>query len=181
MIRLLNDIRRWWLLSLAILLLGMGWAWASRVSPSVADVGQIPSPREGFPAPDFTLATLDGAPVSLAAQRGKVVIVNLWASWCIPCRTEAGQLAALKARGIPVVGVAIRDRGEDVADFLGQYGDPFERIGSDPTSQVQFQLGSSGVPETYVVDGKGVIRHQHIGAIMDQDMATIIAAYEAAK
>jgi cytochrome c biogenesis protein CcmG/thiol:disulfide interchange protein DsbE len=88
---------------------------------------------------------------------------------------------ALKRQGLPIQGVAIRDRSDDVAGFLAQWGDPFDRIGADPESRVQFALGSSGVPETFVVDGKGVIRHQHIGDIRPEDMATIIAAYEAAR
>ena len=77
---------------------------------------------------------------------------------------------ALKRRGVPIDGVAIRDRSEDVARFLAEWGDPFERIGADPASRVQFALGSSGVPETFVVDGKGVIRHQHIGDIRPENV-----------
>jgi cytochrome c biogenesis protein CcmG/thiol:disulfide interchange protein DsbE len=82
---------------------------------------------------------------------------------------------------VPIDGVAIRDRSEDVAGFLAEWGDPFERIGADPASRVQFALGSSGVPETFVVDGKGVIRHQHIGDIRPENVPEILAAYEAAK
>ena len=71
----------------------------------------------------------------------------------------------LKASGVPIEGIAVRDTPEDVADFLARNGDPYERIGSDPQSEVQIALGSSGVPESFVVDGKGVIRYQHIGPI----------------
>jgi cytochrome c biogenesis protein CcmG/thiol:disulfide interchange protein DsbE len=88
---------------------------------------------------------------------------------------------ALKRRGVPIDGVAIRDRSEDVARFLAESGDPFERIGADPASRVQFALGSSGVPETFVVDGKGVIRHQHIGDIRPENVEQIVAAWEAAR
>jgi len=144
----------------------------------------IKSQMIGKAMPDFALAAAvpSHAPVTSANLKdGRPHLVNVFASWCVPCKAEAAQLAALKRRGIPIEGIAIRDRGEDVARFLADWGDPFERIGSDPTSRVQFMLGSSGVPETYVVDGRGVIRHQHIGAIMDQDVADLVRAYEAAK
>jgi cytochrome c biogenesis protein CcmG/thiol:disulfide interchange protein DsbE len=88
---------------------------------------------------------------------------------------------ALKARGVPIDAIAVRDKPEDLARFLAQHGDPFERIGDDPRSQVQFALGSAGVPETFVVDGKGIIRHQHVGAITDADVPKLLAEWEAAK
>jgi cytochrome c biogenesis protein CcmG/thiol:disulfide interchange protein DsbE len=148
------------------------------------DDGLIRSQMIGKPMPDFALqAAVPGhGPLASADLRtGQPHLVNVFASWCVPCKAEAAQLGALKRRGIPIEGIAIRDRSEDVAQFLAEWGDPFDRIGADPTSRVQFLLGSSGVPETYVVDGKGVIRKQHIGAIMDQDMSDIVAAWEAAK
>ena len=88
-----------------------------------------------------------------------------------------------KARppGIPIDGVAVRDRPQDLAGFLATYGDPFRAIGADNDRRVQLALGSAGVPETFVVDGRGIIRHQHIGAIMPQDMASILATHEAAR
>ena len=144
----------------------------------------IRSQMIGKPMPEFALAaSLPSHPPLSAAdlRKGSPRLVNVFASWCIPCRAEAPQLMALKQRGIPIDGVAIRDRSEDVAAFLAEWGDPFERIGADPTSKVQFALGSSGVPETFVVDGKGVIRHQHIGDIRPEDVPTILAAWEAAK
>ncbi len=144
----------------------------------------IRSQMIGKPMPDFALQPSvpnhDGLAIA-DLRSGKPRLVNVFASWCIPCRAEAPQLMALKQRGVPIEGVAIRDRSEDVAGFLASYGDPFDRIGADPESRVQFALGSSGVPETFVVDGKGVIRHQHIGDIRPEDMANIVAAYEAAR
>jgi cytochrome c biogenesis protein CcmG/thiol:disulfide interchange protein DsbE len=82
---------------------------------------------------------------------------------------------------VPIDGIAIRDRPEDVAAFLAGWGDPFERIGADPTSKVQFALGSSGVPETFVVDGQGIIRHQHIGDVRPEDVPKLVAAWEATR
>jgi len=138
----------------------------------------------GRALPEFTLAAAVPSHPPLTAQdlrRGEPRLLNVFASWCGPCVTEAPQLMALKQRGIPIDAIAIRDRPEDVAAFLARYGDPFARIGSDPDTQVQIALGSSGVPETFVVDGRGIIRHQHIGPITDQNLPEILAAYEAAR
>jgi cytochrome c biogenesis protein CcmG/thiol:disulfide interchange protein DsbE len=92
----------------------------------------------------------------------------------VPCAAEAPQLARLEASGANIVAVAIRDRPEDVARFLAQYGNPFSRIGKDDISAVQLSIGSSGVPETFVIDGRGVIRYQHIGDIRDGDVAVLL-------
>ena len=159
---------------LAIFLFGLGR------EPETA----IRSQMIGKKMPEFALqAVLPSHPPLSAAdlRSGRPRLVNVFASWCIPCRAEAPQLMALKSRGVPIDGVAIRDRPEDVATFLAKWGDPFDRIGADPTSKVQFALGSSGVPETFVVDGKGIIRHQHIGDVRPEDVAAILAAYEAAQ
>jgi cytochrome c biogenesis protein CcmG/thiol:disulfide interchange protein DsbE len=107
--------------------------------------------------------------------------VNVFASWCVPCITEVKVLQSLKARGVHIEGIAIRDREEDLADFLARNGDPYERIGNDMQSEVQISLGSSGVPESFVVDGKGVIRYQHIGPIEASDVPTILSKLEQAR
>jgi cytochrome c biogenesis protein CcmG/thiol:disulfide interchange protein DsbE len=138
----------------------------------------------GQPLPEFSLApAMPGRPgLSTAAlRRGEPHIVNVFASWCAPCRVEAPQLDALARRGVPVVGIAIRDREQDLAQFLATYGDPFRAIGADVDRRVQMDIGSAGVPETFVIDGRGIIRHQHIGAITDADLPGLIAAYEAAR
>jgi len=105
---------------------------------------------------------------------GKVHLVNIFASWCVPCAAEAPQLAQLQQRGVLIDGIAVRDARPDVDDFLAKFGNPYARIGLDARSVMQFYLGSSGVPESYVVDGKGVIRYQHWGPIMPQDMDDIL-------
>ena len=145
---------------------------------------EIRSRMIGKAMPDFALepAVASHPPLAAANLRGgKPRLVNVFASWCVPCKAEAPQLMALKRAGVPIDAIAIRDRPEDVARFLAEWGDPFERIGADPASRVQFALGSSGVPETFVVDGKGVIRHQHIGDIRPENVAEILQAWRGAK
>ena len=97
---------------------------------------------------------------------------------------RAGLSSADLATGQPrlvIDGIAIRDRPEDVADFLRRHGDPYGRIGADMDSAVQLALGSSGVPESFVVDGRGIIRHQHVGAIAAKDIPAILAELEKAR
>ena len=148
-----------------------------------------PTPREvrsaliGKPVPEFNLppatANLPGLARADLAD-GNVRLVNIFASWCVPCAVEAPQLAALKAAGVNLVGVAIRDQPAELKAFLARNGNPFSRIGADNVSAIQFQLGSSGVPESFVVDGKGVIRYQHIGEIRAEHVPLILAEIEQA-
>lgn len=145
---------------------------------------KIPSRLVGKPVPAFALpAALPQKPGLKTADftRGEPRVLNVFASWCIPCIAEAPQLLELARQGIPIDAVAIRDRPEDIANFLSRWGDPYQRIGSDLDSRVQLALGSSGVPETFVIDGKGVIRYQHIGDIRPEHVTEIIRAYEEAK
>ena len=147
------------------------------------DDATITSKMIGTPVPAFALpAAVPDVPALASADlaHGRTHLVNFFASWCVPCAAEAPQLQGLAMQGVPIVGIAIRDKPEDVADFLRRHGNPYARIGSDVASQVQMALGSSGVPETFVVDGRGVIRLQKIGPIGDGDMAAIVSAVKAA-
>ena len=138
----------------------------------------------GKPVPEFALqpAVPSHPPLTSAdLKTGEPRLLNVFASWCVPCVAEAPQLMELKRRGIPIDAIAIRDRPQDVAAFLARHGDPYQRIAGDPQTQVQIALGSSGVPETFVVDGQGIIRHQHIGDIRAEHIPDIIKAYEAAR
>jgi cytochrome c biogenesis protein CcmG/thiol:disulfide interchange protein DsbE len=143
----------------------------------------IPSALIGQQMPDFTLApAMAGRPGLSSAElrQGRPRLINIFASWCIPCRQEAPQLEELARRGIPIDGIAVRDRPEDLSRFLASYGDPFRSIGADVDRRVQLNLGSAGVPETFIIDGRGIIRHQHIGPINAADMPAIVAAFEEA-
>ena len=166
---------------LALLLLFLAFvAWRLTIPADTT----IRSKLEGKPVPAFALppaiagrATFGSADLATGQPR----IVNFFASWCVPCIAEAPVLRDLKAKGVRIDGIAVRDRPEDVADFLKENGDPYQRIGSDTQSSVQMTLGSSGVPESFVVDGRGIIRYQHIGPIMPQDLDRVLAELEKAK
>lgn len=139
---------------------------------------EVASAMIGKPLPEFALrpAAADRPGLTRADMAdGKPRLLNVFASWCLPCAVEAPQLAALRAEGIEIAGVAIRDRPEDVAAFLNRNGNPFARIGADDRSEVQFGIGSSGVPETFVIDGRGTIRYQHIGEIRPEHLELLRA------
>jgi cytochrome c biogenesis protein CcmG/thiol:disulfide interchange protein DsbE len=145
---------------------------------------QIPSQLVGRPVPAFVLApALPGKPglSSTDLANGQPRLVNVFASWCVPCIAEAPLLLELKRQGVVIDAIAVRDRPDDVAEFLSRHGDPFDRIGSDPESRVQLALGSSGVPETFILDGRGVIRYQHMGPIEAGDLTTILREWEGAR
>lgn len=144
----------------------------------------IPSKMVSKPLPQFALPA--GAPgaqglSSADFAQGEPRLLNVFASWCVPCAAEAPQLMQLAQAGVKIDAIAIRDRPEDVAGFLSRWGNPYDRIGSDTQSKVQIAMGSAGVPETFVVDGKGIIRHQHIGEIRPEDVPAILAAVKAAR
>ena len=144
------------------------------VKPASRDV---PSRLIGQPLPQFDLpAVAQGRPGLSRAQMadGKPRLLNIFASWCVPCAAESLQLAALAAQGAEIDGIAVRDHKEDLAAFLARNGNPFTRIGGDDVSAVQMAIGSSGVPETFVIDGKGIIRYQHIGDIRPEDVPMLL-------
>lgn len=143
----------------------------------------IRSRLAGQPVPQFALsAALPGKPgLASTDLKGHPRLVNLFASWCVPCVAEAPVLQQLKRRGVVIDGIAIRDRPEDLAAFLSAHGNPFERIGADDRSRVQLALGSAGVPESFVIDARGMIRYQHVGPIEPADVPVILAQLEKAR
>jgi cytochrome c biogenesis protein CcmG/thiol:disulfide interchange protein DsbE len=138
---------------------------------------EVASAMIGKSLPQFDLPPAIADRPGLATSHftdGKPRLLNVFASWCIPCAVESPQLAALAQQGVEIDGIAIRDRPEDVRAFLARNGNPFARIGKDDVSKVQLAIGSSGVPETFVIDGKGTIRYQHIGEIRPEQVPLIL-------
>jgi len=126
-------------------------------------------------APSYNLERLGGgAPVTNADTNGRAHLVNLFASWCTPCRAEHEHLMALRARGVTIVGVAYKDRPEATARFLNELGDPFSAVGLDPNGRFALELGTTGVPETFVVDGDGRIVAVHRGPLTREVVEDLI-------
>jgi cytochrome c biogenesis protein CcmG, thiol:disulfide interchange protein DsbE len=134
-----------------------------------ANPRDIPSPLIGRPAPGFALTTFGGQPLALEAHRGKVVVVNFWASWCYPaCYEEAPVLEASwrawRERGVAVIGVDMQDTEDKARKFIADFGLTFPNA-PDPAGKVAIDYGVYGVPETFFIDRQGRIRAKHVGAV----------------
>jgi cytochrome c biogenesis protein CcmG/thiol:disulfide interchange protein DsbE len=164
------------LLPIALFLVLAGYFWLALTSGR--DPHDLPSAMIDKPAPVFALAGIDGAQgVDRAAVAGGgITIVNFFASWCIPCRVEHPLLMGLSQRlGVPLYGIAYKDKPEDTQEFLKQLGDPYRRIGLDESGRVGIDFGVYGVPETYVIDKAGRIRLRHVGPLTADDVAHELA------
>ena len=145
----------------------------------------IPSVLVGKAAPDFALSGIEGLNMpGLAArdlQKGDVTVVNIWASWCVPCRTEAPILLQLAQRkDIRLVGIANKDDPQNAKLFLQEFGNPYAAIGDDRRGRATIDWGVYGVPETFIVDGKGIIRFKVIGGLT-LDLLNTVLPLEIAK
>jgi len=142
---------------------------------SGVDPSEIPSALVGKPAPSFTLPPLDGMNVPGLSQAdlvGHVTLVNVFASWCVPCREEHPVLSALAADPrIRVVGIDYKDDPANARTFLTGLGNPYVAIGTDTRGRTAIDWGVYGVPETFLVDASGVIRHKIIGPLSDAVVA----------
>ncbi|MHA6333964.1 DsbE family thiol:disulfide interchange protein [Qipengyuania sp. CAU 1752] len=153
---------------------------------------QLTQPKEnlvrsamiGKPVPTFDLPGLtEGDPHVTEAifQDGTPKLLNIWASWCAPCIAEVPYLEELAEKGAPIVGSALQDRPQDSAAFLERYGNPYIAIARDQFSELKVAVGSGMVPETFVIDGSGIIRYQHLGPIGSRDVPVILDELEKAR
>lgn len=156
------------------------------------DPSRLPSALLGRPAPPLELAALEGlvrdggaAVPGLTGEMlrsGRVSVVNFWASWCAPCVDEHPILVRLAAQtGVPLYGVNYKDLAANARRFLGRYGNPFAAVGVDANGRAAVDWGVTGMPETFIVDGRGVIVYKHVGPITPAALeAQIIPAIAAA-
>ncbi|MBI3507048.1 MAG: DsbE family thiol:disulfide interchange protein [Proteobacteria bacterium] len=146
----------------AILAAYLGWGLTR-------DPQLVPSALIDRPVPEFALpavAGIDRPGLASATLKGDVSLVNVFASWCPPCRIEHPILVRLAREGdVPVYGINYKDRAEDARRWLGELGNPYRAIGWDFENRVAVDWGVYGAPETFVVDRRGTIRYRHVGAI----------------
>ena len=140
-----------------------------------SDPSLVPSQLADKQAPGFTLPALRAGEPELASAEfaGRPVVINFFASWCIPCRAEHPVLEALNRDGVEVIGIAYKDKPEATLKFLDQFGDPFRRIATDQDGRVGINWGITGVPETYVLDKSGIVRFWQRAPLSEADAAKI--------
>lgn len=150
------------LLAAVALVVALAWPILEGRNPQ-----ELPSVLLDKPVPAFDLPALEPGEPGLASAdlKGKPLLVNVFASWCAPCRAEIPRLQALAGDGVTVYGLAYKDDPVATRRFLEMLGNPYERIGVDRDGRTGIEFGVYGVPETYVIDGDGVIRHRHVGEV----------------
>ncbi len=149
----------------------VGWPGASPMRPPRA----LPSPPVGQPAPAFRLPHLgDGSRVVTPQQMvGQVWVLNVWASWCAPCRDEHPLLLTLaREHGVALVGLSHRDDPRKAHEWLLALGDPYLAVALDIDGRVSTDYGVHGVPQTFVIDRTGIVRHRHVGPLTPQAWST---------
>ncbi|MBS7809890.1 DsbE family thiol:disulfide interchange protein [Roseococcus pinisoli] len=159
---------------------GLGfWAMLRGLGDGSFNPRGVPSALIGKTAPEFSLPGVEGldlpplsSPDLLTFDRP--IVVNFWASWCVPCIVEHPQLMALHRQGVPVLGINYKDRAPDARNFLTRHGNPFTRLGADFPGRTAIDWGVYGVPESYVLDRRGVIRWRWAGPITPEVMSESI-------
>jgi cytochrome c biogenesis protein CcmG, thiol:disulfide interchange protein DsbE len=176
--------RRPWLMALPLLVFAalavLFWLRLGSGDPS-----KIPSALIGRPAPQTALPPLQGLVADGAAVpgldpsmfKGKVSIVNVWASWCVPCHDEAPLLTELaKDKRLQLVGINYKDAPDNARRFLGRYGNPFGIVGVDGNGRAAIEWGVYGVPETFVVGREGTIVYKLVGPVTPENIDTVLKA-----
>jgi cytochrome c biogenesis protein CcmG/thiol:disulfide interchange protein DsbE len=176
--------RRSWLVALPLVgFIALAGIFLARLHGG--DPSKIPSALIGHPAPSTMLPALegltaDGAPVpglDPAAFKGKVSVVNVWASWCVPCHDEAPLLTELgKDTRLQVVGINYKDAPDNARRFLGRYGNPYRVVGVDGNGRASIEWGVYGVPETFVVGRDGAIAYKMVGPVTSENFQTVLKA-----
>lgn len=144
------------------------------------DPSEIPTALKDKPVPDFVMPPVDGLQnmpglASDDLKTGAPTIVNVWASWCGPCRVEHPVLMQLAERDdVRLVGLNYKDAPQNARRFLGTLGNPFQAVGADRTGRTAIDWGVYGVPETFIVDGNGIIRFKYVGPIAPADIENVI-------
>ncbi len=170
---LLAHRLRWFALIIGVVVMGSGGIWASSIPPDESTGGLIPAPRQGFLAPDFELETLSGTDSSIQDFRGSIVILNLWASWCPPCRAEMPALRSIhetyQNEGVVVVGVNMtyQDNVSAATSFIEEYGITFPIL-LDRTGLVGNLYHMRALPTTFLVDRQGVIQEVVVGGPLSE-------------
>ncbi len=152
-----------WSIPLALFVVLVAFLWIGLGK----DPREVPSPLIDKPAPPFTLPQIQGdKPLSSADLKGRVWLLNVWASWCVSCRVEHPLLLQLaKANLVPVYGLDYKDKPDDARAWLSQNGDPYTSSIVDQDGRVGIDYGVYGVPETFVIDRAGIVRYKQIGPL----------------
>lgn len=162
------------LLFLLVFTLAIAWSLLSRADPKMVSAGDHPpSPQQGFSAPDFTLTTLDGEELTLSDLRGKVVVLNFWASWCLPCRAEMPAMLQVYKdyRDLGLVIVAVNATDQDSQESALQFAEEHELdfpIPLDMDGSVSRKYALRGLPTTYFIDADGIIQKVVVGGPMSE-------------
>ena len=179
--------RRTWLLLPAVAFAALAGIFLLRIDQSIesgGSVSKLPSALIGKPAPRVALPPLEGVAlpgIDPATLKGQVTLVNVFASWCAPCRDEHPELIELAKRNdIRLIGLNYKDRDENARRFLGALGNPYAAIGVDPSGRAGVEWGVYGVPETFVIAPDGTIAYKHVGPITPEIRTGRLAAAIAA-
>jgi cytochrome c biogenesis protein CcmG/thiol:disulfide interchange protein DsbE len=152
---------------------GAFYAMLTRMQRGSFDPHDIGNPMLNKPMPDFTLPGFTSADVRAAAKT-KPVLLNFFASWCIPCAVEAEAVGSVAAMGVPVWGMCYKDKPDKIAAFLNQYGNPYAKLADDQQGTTFINFGAYGVPESYLIDRDGIIRWHIAGPLSDDSVGSAL-------